>query len=215
MRTHLILLAVFLQAPLRSEGFQGWYQLTAWHRLDERWNVGGFLFLRDDDAVGRMGGWTVSPRIRYDLSPVWQLQFNLSVLESVNTDETDRQQWLRPEFEANPTLPLGGALTLNVRNRLEFRFRDGHENTGVRLRIRPQLEWDCGPGLLKNFFVSEEVIHDFDADSLTENRLTPLGVTLRASASTEVRLYYMWRHALGHDQWRDYHVAGVATSLSF
>ena len=109
-----LLLALFALLPsvLWAEGFQGWYQNTVWLRLNEKWSIGNDLHLRADDGVGDVHTWIVSPRVRYDLNATWQLQANLSVLETFNADETAQASWLRFEFEINPTFRLTDSLTL-------------------------------------------------------------------------------------------------------
>lgn len=211
----LALLALF-PALLCAEGTQGWYQHNVWLRLDEKWSVGNYLDLRADDGVGDVHTWIVSPRVRYDLDATWQLQANLSVLETFNADETAQAGWLRFEFEVNPTFRLTDSVTLSFRDRLEWRWRDGGDDYTTRIRIRPQLDWTLQrEGLFRGIFASNEVFHDFDQERVTENRLIPFGVLLRPSEHLDLRLFYLWRSTRAAQGWRDYHGFGVLAWFNY
>jgi len=214
MRLPLALLAL-LPSLLLAEGTQGWYQNTFWVRLDEKWSIGNDLHLRPDDGVGRLHTWIVSPRVRYDLNSTWQLQANLSVLETYNADEAALTDWTRFEFEVNPTFRLSDSLTLTLRDRFEWRWRHGADYS-TRVRIRPQLDWTLHKeGLFRGLYANNEVFYDFTQDRFTENRLTPLGVLLRPSEHLDLRLYYLWRSTRGGQGWRNYHGLGVQAALNY
>jgi len=214
MRLLLALLAL-LPSVLCAEGFQGWYQNTVWLRLNEKWSIGNDLHLRADDGIGRAHTWIVSPRVRYDLSPTWQLQANLSVLETFNADETAELSQTRFEFEVNPTFRLSDSLTLSFRDRFEWRWRHGADYS-TRVRIRPQLDWTLRKeGLFRGLYANNEAFYDFTQDRFTENRLTPLGVLLRPSNHLDLRLYYLWRSTRGGQGWRNYHGLGVQAALNY
>ncbi len=210
------LLALLLfPALLCAEGTQAWYQNTIWLRLDEKWSVGNDLHLRADDGVGRIHTWIASPRVRYDLSPTWQLQANVSVLEAYNADETAILDWTRFEFEVNPTFRLSDSLTLSFRDRFEWRWRHGGDYS-TRIRIRPQLDWTLRKeGLFRGLYANNEVFYDFTQDRVTENRLTPLGVLLRPNDHLDLRLFYLWRSTRGGQGWRNYHGLGVQAALNY
>ena len=216
MRLFSLLASVLLPVLAHAEGFQGWYQNTVWLRLNEKWSVGNYVDLRVDDAVSDVHTWMVSPRVRYDLDKVWQLQLNTSFLEAYNADETSRPDWFRLEFEVNPTVPLNESFVFSMRNRFEWRWRDGDADQGFRIRIRPQLDWLLNKeGLFRGFYANNEAFYDFDADRFTENRLIPFGVILRPRQNVDLRLYYLWRHTLGRTEWRDYHGLGVIATVNF
>lgn len=212
----LLAFLALLPATLCAEGTQGWYQHNIWLRLDEKWSVGNYLDLRADDGVGDVHTWIVSPRVRYDLDATWQLQANLSVLETFNADETAQAGWLRFEFEINPTFRLTDSLTLSFRDRLEWRWRDGGDDYTTRIRIRPQLDWTLRrEGLFRGIFASNEVFLDFDQERVTENRLIPFGVLLRPSEHLDLRLFYLWRSTRAAQGWRDYHGFGVLAWFNY
>lgn len=212
----LLAFLALLPATLCAEGTQGWYQHNIWLRLDEKWSVGNYLDLRADDGAGDVHTWIVSPRVRYDLDATWQLQANLSVLETFNADETAQAGWLRFEFEINPTFRLTDSLTLSFRDRLEWRWRDGGDDYTTRIRIRPQLDWTLRrEGLFRGIFASNEVFLDFDQERVTENRLIPFGVLLRPSEHLDLRLFYLWRSTRAAQGWRDYHGFGVLAWFNY
>jgi hypothetical protein len=212
----LLALLTLLPATLCAEGTQGWYQHNVWLRLDEKWSIGNYLDLRADDGVGDVHTWIVSPRVRYDLDATWQLQANLSVLETFNADETAQAGWLRFEFEINPTFRLTDSLTLSFRDRVEWRWRDGGDDYTTRIRVRPQLDWTLRrEGLFRGIFASNEVFFDFDQERVTENRLIPFGVLLRPSEHLDLRLFYLWRSTRAAQGWRDYHGFGVLAWFNY
>jgi hypothetical protein len=211
----LLLALLLFPALLCAEGTQAWYQNTIWLRLDEKWSVGNDLHLRADDGMGRIHTWIASPRVRYDLSPTWQLQANVSVLEAYNADETAVLDWTRFEFEVNPTFRLSDSLTLSFRDRFEWRWRHGGDYS-TRIRLRPQLDWTLRKeGLFRGLYANNEVFYDFTQDRVTENRLTPLGVLLRPNDHLDLRLFYLWRSTRGGQGWRNYHGLGVQAALNY
>ncbi len=212
----LLAFLTLLPAALLAEGTQGWYQNTIWLQLDERWSVGNFIDLRFDDGVREISTWIVSPRVRYKLNPGLQLQVNASFLESYNADETRRSDWFRLEFELNPTFKLSESLTLTFRDRIEWRWRNWGTDYGYRIRVRPQLNWTINrTGLFRGFYVNNEIFYDFDKNHFTENRLTPLGLTLHPSERMELCLFYLWRTRRGATAWKNYHVFGASASFNY
>jgi hypothetical protein len=212
----LLALLALLPVTLCAEGIQGWYQNNIWLRLDEKWSVGNFIDVRADDGIGRLHAWMVSPRVRYDLKPNWQLQANVSYFEGFNPDETNRPNWLRFEFEANPNFRLSDEVVLSFRNRFEWRWRDEGADYNTRIRIRPQIDWTLRrEGLFRGLYANNEIMYEFATDRFSENRLIPLGVVLRPSEHLDLRLFYLWRTARGSRDWRHYHGFGVLASLNY
>jgi hypothetical protein len=214
MLRHLGLL--LFPALLCAEGFQGWYQHSVWLRLDEKWCVGNSADFRADDGVGEIHTWIVSPRVRYDLNSTWQLQANFSALQAFNADETASTRWLRFEFEANPTFRLSETIRLNLRDRIEWRWREGGDEYAVRFRLRPQVEWaPRREGTFRGLYANFETFYDFDQDRFTEHRLTPLGLVFRPWDHGELRCYYIVRTARGAHGWRDYDGIGFNTAFNY
>jgi hypothetical protein len=213
---HLRLLALLLPFGLGAEGFQGWYQNSVWLRLDEKWSIGNFIDLRADQGFGEIHSWIVSPRVRYAWDDTWQIQANLSVLEALNADETARADWIRLEFEVNPTFRLTDALTLSLRDRIEWRWREGGDDYAVRIRVRPQLDWILRrEGWFRGLYANFETFYDFDQDRATEHRLTPFGIILRPWERGELRCYYIMRTVRARAGWRDYDGLGIGTVFNY
>ena len=199
-----------------DDTFQVWYQSTIWWRLNQHWSLGSFADAHVDDGFGETYSWIASPRVRYDVNSHLQLQLNTSWLKSFNADHTTSSDIFRIEFEANPRLSLTEHFQLSMRDRFEWRSFGGGRLFNTRIRIRPQIDWIiANQGFFRGFFGSNEVFYDFDRERITENRLVPFGVIFRPAEALELRLYYLWRHTLGHEQWFDYHVAGISATLSF
>jgi len=212
----LLAFLVLLPAGLLAEGFQGWYQSSVWLRLDDKWSVGAFADLRADQGFGEIHTWILSPRVRYALNETWQLQANLSVLEALNPDETARADALRLEFEVNPTFRLGDTVTLSLRDRLEWRWREGGDDYAVRLRVRPQLDWTLRrEGVFRGLYANLESFFDFEQKAYAEQRLVPLGLVFRPWEHGELRCYYILRTVRARVGWRDYDGLGVGTVFNY
>lgn len=215
----LFLLAFFSTAVPRARAehdFQAWYQSTVWWRLNQAWTLGHYTDFRLHDATGDTVTSILSPRIRYDLHPRLQLQLNTSWVEAYNPEGTRKRDSFRIEFEANPNFPLGHNITFSLRNRFEWRWIDAAAEFNTRLRFRPQIEWlPFKSGFFRGFFINNETIYDLDQERVTDNRLVPLGLIFHPAKGTDVRLYYIWRHAAGRQQWFEQHVAAIAMTLNF
>ena len=212
------LAAAGLLAPwsVRADTTQVWYQNNIWWRLNERLSVGNYLDIRRNDGVGRVHTWLISPRIRYDVHPRFQLQLNTSWVEADNAEQTRKIDSFRLELEANPNLSLGKDWTLSARNRLELRWLEHGDRFNERIRIRPNLEWlPRKEGFFRGLYTNNEVFYDFERRRVTENRWVPLGIILRAPGDVELRVYYLLRHTLGRADWFNYHVFGAMASINF
>jgi hypothetical protein len=208
--------AFLLPWAARADTTQAWYQNNVWWRVNERVSLGNYLDFRLNNAVGRAHTWLISPRIRYDVHPRFQLQLNTSWIEADNAEQTRNINSFRLELEANPNMPLGEDWTLSLRNRLELRWIDNGDHFNERIRLRPNLEWlPRKEGFFRGLYTNDEFFYDFERRRLTENRWTPLGVIFRVPGDVELRVYYLWRRTLGGGGWVNYHVLGAMASLNF
>jgi hypothetical protein len=205
-----------LAASVRADPFQVWWQNTTFLRLDEHWSIGNYLDLRVTDAVVDYTTGFISPRIKYDINREWHAQMNTSWVNAVAADGRSKTDFFRLEFELNPRYAVGERWVFSSRNRFEFRWADGVDGRNERIRIRPQAEWiPPWGGPIKGIFMNNEVFYDFDQRRVTENRLTPFGLTFRPGDYAELRVYYLWRTTLLRGQWFDFHVMGVLLNLNF
>jgi hypothetical protein len=212
-----VLAACTVSAAVRAEDtFQSWYQTTVWYRINPGWSAGVYGDLRVTDGIDEVYAHIVSPRLRYDVNPHLQLQLNTSWVESFNAENTLPVDSFRLEFEANPSLPLGGGVTLSLRNRFEWRWIEGGQQYNTRIRLRPQLEWLLRKeGFFRGFFANHETFWDFDRHRITETRLVPFGAILRPSEKVDLRLSYLWRQTAGRSGWYGYHAAVASVTFNF
>ncbi len=220
LRRHLLALllcaSVATVASVRADPFQVWWQNTTFFRLDERWSIGNYLDLRVTDAVVDYTTGFISPRIKYDIDKHWHAQMNTSWVNAVSADGRTKADFFRLEFELNPRYMVGKQWVFSSRNRFEFRWADGVDGRNERIRIRPQVEWvPPWGGPIKGIFMNNEVFYDFDQRRVTENRLTPFGLTFRPAEYAELRVYYLWRATSIGDRWFDFHALGVLLNLNF
>lgn len=216
MLSLVLLLAAALSADCDADTAQVWYQNTSFWRLDERWSVGNYLDLRVTDAVGEVATTMISPRVRYDLTPHWSAQVNTTWLEAQAADSRGRTELLRLELELNPRAALTERLTFSSRNRVELRFIEQVDGVNERVRIRPQLDYATPwAGIVHGVFMNNEVFYDLDQRRITENRLTPFGLTFRPSPMLELRAYHLWRHTRLGREWFDFHALGLLANVNF
>lgn len=199
-----------------ADTFQTWYQHNLWLRLDPRWSVGTYADARVTDAFGEHATTLLSPRLRYDVTPYWSLQFNTAWVDAQGVDGRGRRESLRLEAEANPRYALTETLTFSARNRFEARDIEATPGWNHRLRVRPQLDWRTPwARVVRGVFLNHEVIYDFGRDQVTEHRLIPFGLVFQPARHTELRAYHLWRHATGGAGWFDFHVFGLQANTSF
>jgi hypothetical protein len=201
---------------LRADPFQIWYQTTLFHRFNDRWSAGSYFDLRLDDGVGDAFVIMASPRVKYDITPNLFAQINTSYIQVGNPAGDPLREHFRLEFELNPRFPINKRLTLSSRNRFENRWIEGNSGSTERIRIRPQVDiWTPELKPLRGVFANNEVFYDFDQRRITENRLTPFGLTFQPQKSLELRVYYLWRHTLFRENWRTFHALAILANVNF
>ena len=211
----LVALLLFLPVTAaRADEWWAWTMLEFWHK--EPWTAGVFMVDRldfDDGAYVQM----ISPRVKYQALPWLDAGINLSLLSIENTTTGDRYLQGRPEFELTPKIDLTDHLRLEWRNRMEWRWNDGEEFTKSRLRHRAQLAWTLPDpiGPLTRFFISNEWLIDLHKSEWSENRLVPLGITLKTSAHTDLDLFYMLLSHHIQDDWQTESVIGTYLRVRF
>lgn len=186
----LILLLLLLPQALRADEWWAWTMLELWH--PPPWSAGVFMgnFLDTEDGSRVQ---IVSPRLKYQVLPWLQTGIGLSTLSIENTTTHHRYWQERFEFEMNPKFNLTPHLLLENRNRMEWRWNEHDTFTTHRLRDRLQLTWTLPKpvGPLTRLFASNEWLFDLHRQNWTENRLVPLGLTLKLAANTDLDVFYM------------------------
>jgi hypothetical protein len=157
----------------------------------------------------------VSPRFKYELLPWLDVATGQSILniENVLTDRS-HFQW-RPELELNPHFNLTPHLSVELRNRMEWRWNENEAFTTHRSRQRLQIAYvfpkPLGP--LTRVFVSNEWLTDLHRHQWTENRLIPAGLTFRLGAQADLDVFYMLISSRPRADWQQESVLGTFLRL--
>ena len=159
----------------------------------------------------------VSPRVKCAATNWLDLGLGLSMLRIENIATHDRYDQLRPELEINPHYELTQQVRLDWRNRMEWRENEGAPSTFNRTRHRMQLAWTLPKplGPLTRIFASDEILMDMHLRRETENRLVPLGLTFKISASVDLDLFYMIDSKRTQTAWKPESVLGTYLRVRF
>ncbi len=200
MRTFTSIILFAALSSAQADEWWAWTMLDVWKQ--KPWSAGLFLGNRldaDDGAYVQIA----SPRVKYQLLPWLETGVGLSLLNIENTRTHDRRWQGRPEFELSPKFDLSPRLRLEWRNRMEWRKNDGEAFTTHRSRHRLQLGWTLpeSVGPVTRVFASNEWLVDLQRHQWGENRLIPLGVTVKLSPNSDLDLSYMIFSQSGVTQW--------------
>ena len=179
------------------------------------WTAGLFMASRADTEDGSLVQ-MVSPRVKYAALPWLDVGLGLSALNIENSTTHDHDGQLRPELEINPKYDMTRHLRLEWRNRMEWRWNEGAAFT-TRSRHRLQLGWTLPSpvGPLTRFFVSNEWMVDLLRREWTENRLVPVGLTVRLSSWVDLDLFYMLTSSRIKADWKHESVLGTYVRVRF
>jgi len=212
-----LITAIFLlcsSAHALANEWWAWGALEYWR--DDQNKAWLFLGNRLDEADGAYVQ-IVSPRFRHEIAPWLDVGVGLSWLEIESLQSGDRYSQFRPELELNPIFDLTPHLALEWRNRMEWRWNEGAAFTTHRLRHRLQLAWTLPEpvGPLTRLFVSNEWLVDVHRREWAENRLVPVGGTLKVSDSTDLDIFHMVLSSRVNSDWRHESVLGTYLRVMF
>jgi hypothetical protein len=210
----LLLLSCLLAGGLwlRADDFQSWqrFSLTAWHKGD--WEMQLHEESRWNRDSSRLNEQLITPQILWQANEIWRFSVAYTYYRYHSGNGFDNEH--RLELEANPHWKLTDWVTLDLRNRLEVRFRDGPSNGPERTRHRIQYTFPLAhAGPLKSLYFNDEFFLDLDHKQLNQNRLTPLGLSFKLNDYAQLRLYYLVQSIRTHAEWDHAHVLG--TQLQF
>jgi hypothetical protein len=190
MRLLFFVWPLLLAHAVHADEWWAWSSLDFWR--DDARRAWLFLGNRLDTGEGAHVQ-IASPRFRQTLLPWLDAGIGLSLLRIENTRTQDRFMQFRPELEINPHFDLTPHLSLELRNRMEWRWNEEESFTTHRLRHRLQLAWTLPRplGPLTRVFASNEWLTDLHRRPWTENRLIPLGLTFKTGRQAELDLFYM------------------------
>jgi hypothetical protein len=205
----ILLLPALLVPAARAyddNDFHTWIDVYAVRKIDARWS------LRAEEEL-KFGDDSSDFYYRHtDAGASWKAGDRLLLgLNYRYIDEKKDAGWEHEDRpHANVTLKreLPG-FRLEDRNRLEFRMRDGAEDS---LRYRNRVLILCPATLLGRAltpYVSEEAFIDTDRGDFNQFR-TAAGVRMKLGASLEADLYYLWMTTEKSTDWTDTNFLGVS-----
>ena len=68
---------------------------------------------------------------------------------------------------------------------------------------------------LRSIYAHNEFFIDYTINEFSQNRLVPLGVTLRITDHTSLSLHYMLQSIRGFNQWHHAHILGTTFNVTF
>lgn len=194
--------------PLRADDFQGKYRLSlsAWQQGD--WEVQLHAETRWQDDSSRLKERLFTPQILWQATEHLKLAAAYTHLEFRSGKGFDNDH--RLELEANPHWKLADWASLDLRNRMEFRFRDGPGNGTERYRGRAQFVFPINHlGPLTSVYANDEVFYDFGFHQVNQNRLTPIGLGFKLNDHAQFRIFYMIQSTRSKAEWDHAEVLGT------
>lgn len=214
MRVLHLLFLLLPALPLRADEWWAWSMLEFYR--EPPWTAGVFLGNRADSDDGSLVQ-IISPRVKHTALPWLDLGVGLSMLSIENTTTQVRYGQFRPELEINPKFDLTRWLRLEWRNRVEWRWNEAATFTTHRTRHRLQLGWTLPRplGPVARIFASNEWLLDLHWGLWKENRVVPLGITIRLSAQADLDFFHMVVSSRAKAEWQHESVLGTYLRLRF
>jgi len=212
--TSLVCLSVLLGGAPRlwADDLQSWHRLSLSVWQKDRWEAQFSAEGRWMEDSTRLHEYLFTPQITWQANE--HLQAGMAYTLLGVRDATGFNNDHRLELELNPHWELTDWVRLDLRNRLEVRFREGPGNGTERTRHRLQLSFPLHhTGALKSLFVNNEAFLDLDRHQYNQNRLTPLGLSFRLNEHTQMRIFYMLQSTRIRADWDHAHALG--THLQF
>ncbi len=207
-----LLLSLLGAGLVRADEWWAWTSIEFW-RADraKAWLfVGNRLDTQDGPYVQ-----IISPRFKYEVLPWLDIATGQSVLSIENVRTEERTTQWRPELELNPHFQLGSQLSVELRNRMEWRWNEGESFTTHRSRHRVQFGYSLRQpiGPLSRVFANNEWIIDLHRHQWAENRVVPAGLTFHLGKDADLDVFYMILSSHTPAHWRHESVLGTFLRL--
>jgi hypothetical protein len=203
-----LLLSVLGTGLLHADEWWAWTSIEFW-RSDraKAWLFAGNRLDTQDGPYVQI----VSPRFKYEVLPWLDIATGQSVLSIENVRTEERTTQWRPELELNPHFRLGPRLSVELRNRMEWRWNDGESFTTHRSRHRVQFGYSLREpfGPLTRVFANNEWIIDLHRHQWAENRVVPAGLTFHLGKEADLDVFYMVLSSHTASHWRHESVLGT------
>jgi hypothetical protein len=212
----------FLLAGVAVAGddFQTWTQVSV-KTLDTKYvDLVTFADIRKFHDAGDLGLYFISEQLKFDFWKNFGLGLNYTYLESkVNNRIAGRSELKfqhRAEVEVIPRWTVGDWLKVDLRNRVEFRWIEDNGSHNTRFRHRLTLDFPLKKtGIVKSVYTSSEFFYDHAKHEYNENRTVPVGLSLKITDKTSLKVYHMIQSTASADNWRSNQVLGALVSTSF
>lgn len=214
MRLLFVMLSLCTVTAVHADEWWAWSSLEFWRDDTRRaWLFLGNRLDADDGAYVQIA----SPRFRQALLPWLDGGIGLSLLSIENTTTDIRFTQFRPELELNPHFDLTPRLSLELRNRMEWRWNEEQSFTMHRLRNRLQLAYTLPRpiGPITRLYSNNEWLTDLHRMQWTENRLVPLGLTFKTGPKSDLDLFYMILSSDSKADWNHESIFGTWWRVRF
>ncbi len=200
--------------PAEDEDFSYWSQNDIEVKLSSKWKVKAGEELRFREHAGITYYDTHAGTV-YQASPYLSLGADyLQVRQTRSRGRKDIWYWEeRPRFYVTPRLVFH-EFTLEDRNMLEIRFRQGIEDS-VRYRNLATLTapWKWTSREIQPY-IADEIFIDSSRNGVTENRLYT-GLKFRIWKNVYGSLFYLRQSSKNNSaQWKDLNILGTGLKLS-
>jgi hypothetical protein len=176
--------------------------------------------LRLTDDWSQIGYWHGSHQLKFDFFEKLGFGLNYTYLdnESINSRTHDRSMihQHRLEFEATPRYKFKNGIKFTNRNRYEMRWFQDQGSNHSRIRTLYELSFPIkNLGRIENVFCNNELLVDAHKHALNENRLIPIGVTIKLFGKNTLQVFYMIQSKKGTKDWSSNQVFGTQVSIAF
>jgi hypothetical protein len=180
--------------------------VSLWEQGD--WEVQLHGETRWQENSTRLTEWLVTPQVYWKANEHWRFGLAYTHLEIRNSSGFNNDH--RLEIEADPHWKLAHWVNLDLRNRMEIRFREGPANGTERYRGRVQFTFPMEHmGPLHSLYANNEFFLDLDSHQYNQNRLTPLGLSFKLNDLAQFRIYYLLQSTRTHAEWEQGHTLGT------
>ncbi|MCB9799624.1 MAG: DUF2490 domain-containing protein [Candidatus Omnitrophica bacterium] len=210
-------LVCFMPVGLAQDDFQYWSRYSIKLLSNELFDFTNYWEMRGFEDASSLGLWYTSQKLQ--IHPVKNLSFgiNYTYLEFEAADAAQKTNEFkyqhRFELEATPHWALPGQFKIKNRNRMEFRWIEGRGSDNGRYRHLWELYRSLDLGWLKGIYINNEFFVDFARHQIAENRVTPVGITLRFNQHAGLKVFYMIQSQKGGFDWKSNQILGTQIDL--
>lgn len=155
-----------------------------------------------------------TPQILWEPHQNWKFATSYTYYRYRSGNGFDNEH--RWEAEIDPHWKLTDWVSLDLRNRLEVRFREGPSNGPERTRHRIQYSFPVEHlGPLQNIYFNDEFFFDLDHKQLNQNRLTPIGLSFKLNDKAQLKVFYLMQSLRTRAEWETAHVLGTHLYFQF